>query len=298
MWAPRATLVIWVFGLFKMATVSALFVVLLAVFGATEAGLSVRGEQETREQWADDMAVSSDDSALQAEDELALLNNKLSELRQLVLKGVFLPEIRGEPARTELGKFFSGFADVQLTVNGDIPTKPFLDACDRMVPFLDVLGPTAFAPVKSDIKGNIKKLTQKYSTDPARYSTLQAMVKQEMATKDKNSATDALLWLNRALQFIRQILVGIATGEKDLTKVAKKAYEDSLKKYHGWMVQGIFSLAMKAVPYYNDFVTKVALGDEKALIQDAKTYGDAMGVLAEILQTFYMANDLDSKQKV
>ncbi|CAH1251670.1 GLTP [Branchiostoma lanceolatum] len=269
---------------------------------ATEAGLSeVRGEQETREQWADDMAVSSDDSALQAEDELELLNSKLRELRQLVLKGVFLPEIRGEPARTELGKFFSGFTDVQLTARGDIPTKPFLDACDRMVPFLDVLGSTAFAPVKSDITGNIKKLTQKYSTDPARYSTLQDIVKQEMdtkTTKAKNSATDALLWLKRALQFIRQILVGIATGEKDLTKVAKKAYEDSLKKYHGWMVQGIFSLAMKAVPYYNDFVTKVALGDEKALIQDAKTYGDAMGVLAEILQTFYMANDLDSKQKV
>ncbi len=36
------------------------------------------------------------------------------------------------------------------------PTKPFLDCCTEIVLFFDVLGSTAFAPVKSDIHGNIK----------------------------------------------------------------------------------------------------------------------------------------------
>ncbi|XP_078580876.1 pleckstrin homology domain-containing family A member 8-like [Branchiostoma floridae x Branchiostoma japonicum] len=229
------------------------------------------------------MALSDDDSAFRTADELE--NNEL--------------ETRG--VQTEIEKLLSGFKGVKLTGNGDIPTKPFLDACRRMVPFFDHLGETAFAPVKSDINGNILKLTKKYSTNPDRYSTLQDIVKQEMAektTKAKHSATDALLWLRRALVFPQQIFAGIAEGETDMVKVAKAAYERSLKKYHGWMVQGIFSLAMKAVPYYHDFVMKVASGDEKAMIRDAKTYADELGILTKALQDFYTANNLDSEEKV
>ena len=38
--------------------------------------------------------------------------------------------------------------------------------------------------------------------------------------------------------FLEEVL----TGEQDLVKCAKKAYEASLKRYHGWMVQGVFSV--------------------------------------------------------
>jgi pleckstrin homology domain containing family A member 8 len=54
--------------------------------------------------------------------------------------------------------FFSAaqcrFEDVPLAPG--IATQPFLDACSAIVLFFDVLGSTAFAPVKSDINGNIK----------------------------------------------------------------------------------------------------------------------------------------------
>eukprot|EP00058_Branchiostoma_floridae_P027354 XP_002612845.1 hypothetical protein BRAFLDRAFT_118409 [Branchiostoma floridae] len=164
-------------------------------------------EEDTREeQWADDMALSDDDSAFRTADELEMLNNKLRSLRELL-------ELETRGVQTEIEKLLSGFKGVKLTGNGDIPTKPFLDACRRMVPLYDHLGETAFAPVKSDINGNILKLTKKYSTDPDRYSTLQDIVKQEMAektTKAKNSATDALLWLRRALEFHQHFLAVIA----------------------------------------------------------------------------------------
>ena len=47
---------------------------------------------------------------------------------------------------------------------------------------------------------------------------------------------------HRALQFIVVFLEEVLTGEQDLVKCAKKAYEASLKRYHGWMVQGVFSV--------------------------------------------------------
>lgn len=46
----------------------------------------------------------------------------------------------------------------------------------------------------------------------------------------------------RALSFILVFLQEVVTGEQDLTKCSKKAYEATLKKYHGWMVQSIFSV--------------------------------------------------------
>ena len=47
----------------------------------------------------------------------------------------------------------------------------------------------------------------------------------------------------RALRFIIVFLREVLTGEEDLVKCAKKAYENSLKRFHGWMVQGVFSVS-------------------------------------------------------
>lgn len=186
--------------------------------------------------------------------------------------------------------------------DGKINTQMFLDACSQIVPFFDVLGSTAFAPVKSDINGNITKLLKKYDTDKEKFVTLQDIVNSEIeekTTKAKNSATDALLWLKRALSFIRVFLQEVLTGEEDLVKCAKKAYESSLKQYHGWIVQGIFSLAMKAVPYRKDFVK--ALGPdctEDVVLSEMKETVDVMAANIDTLNNFYIETKQDSSQKV
>ena len=35
----------------------------------------------------------------------------------------------------------------------------------------------------------------------------------------------------------------VLSGEQDLVKCANKAYEASLKRYHGWLVKGIFAVS-------------------------------------------------------
>lgn len=186
--------------------------------------------------------------------------------------------------------------------DGKIVTQTFLDACSEIVPFFDVLGSTAFAPVKSDINGNITKLRKKQATNPEKFVTLQDIVNaeiEEKTTKAKNSATDALLWLKRALTFIRVFLEVVLTGEQDLVKCAKKAYEDSLKKYHGWMVQGIFSLAMKAVPYRKDFIK--ALGPESTeeqILADMKGVVELIAANIDNINDFYVSAGQESDKKV
>lgn len=201
--------------------------------------------------------------------------------------------------------FFSEAVHRFLPIPEDrkIETKQFLDAASEIVPFFDVLGPTAFGPVKSDINGNIKKLREKHAQDVERFKTLQDIVESEIeagTTLAKNSATDALLWLKRALQFVIIFLKEVLTGEQDLVKCAKKAYEGSLKKYHGWIVQGIFSMAMKAVPYRKDFMDKLGRGkvDEEEVLKEMKDCVDLLFANIDVVQEFYDQNRLDNSQKV
>lgn len=39
-------------------------------------------------------------------------------------------------------------------------------------------------------------------------------------------------------------------GEHDLVKCANIAYENSLKKYHGWLVRGIFAVSFSTLYCY------------------------------------------------
>ncbi|KFQ04321.1 Glycolipid transfer protein A, partial [Leptosomus discolor] len=65
----------------------------------------------------------------------------------------------------------------------------------------------------------------------------------------KTGATLALMWLKRGLKFMLVLLQSISDGERDeehpnLIRVnAMKAYEIALKKYHGWMLQKLFTVS-------------------------------------------------------
>jgi len=184
----------------------------------------------------------------------------------------------------------------------EILAESFLNACSEIVPFFDLLGSTAFAPVKSDINGNIGKLRSRL--DPAQGSelTLQGIVQKEIDAKTttvKNSATDALLWLKRALSFIRIFFEEVLSMEPELNKCVNKAYSGSLKKFHGWIVQKMFSVAMMAVPYRTDFIK--ALGKdccEEEVLKDMRQLVTLMAANIDVINEFYEQNGLEKSDKV
>lgn len=197
--------------------------------------------------------------------------------------------------------FFSKIANsfTALPATGDIPSGPFLDACAEIVPLFDALGSVTFAPVKSDINGNITKLRGKLSSNPGQFATLQAMVQEEIAAKTttaSGSATDALLWLKRALSFILVFLEEVLKGQQDLTVCANTAYESTLKKYHNFLVKGIFALAVRAVPTREGFFKTLSNGtcDEAGVVEQMRPYTEALRAQLNTINAFYAANKLDS----
>ena len=121
------------------------------------------------------------------------------------------------------------FPDVTLAwraatfIEGDeIPATEFLDAASKFIPIfgnyvsrdgkffstnilyqLDRLG-SVFAPVKSDIGGNILKLKKSSSQHPDKRSIQSLIISEKAAGKhDSNGPSSALLWFSRCLPRMR-----------------------------------------------------------------------------------------------
>ena len=160
--------------------------------------------------------------------------------------------------------FFEKVSFFPVIENGKIPTDELLEAAKSIVEFLELLG-IAFKPVRDDIDGNITKLRNAYKKDTVRFVTLNDILEEENQRITDGSfkmATDALLWLTRALFYNQLFLLEFYNDMKrcnnledlsllpeTLTQHFEKSYELSLKKHHNWFVQKIFSVCLRAVPF-------------------------------------------------
>uniref|UniRef100_A0AAY5ENZ8 Pleckstrin homology domain-containing family A member 8 n=1 Tax=Electrophorus electricus TaxID=8005 RepID=A0AAY5ENZ8_ELEEL len=209
--------------------------------------------------------------------------------------------------------FFSSmshrFSDIRLEDDNGIPTRAFLDSCYAIVPVLDKLGPTVFAPVKIDFVGNIKKVQQKLLSEPGTFPTLQSVVLHEVETKVahvRNSATEALLWLKRGLKFLKEFLAELNGGEQDIHSALNNAYGKTLRQYHGWVVC-THIVPNRTPPHTHTFVY-VALvsheGDElregfsASMHRDLAIYLPAMEKQLSILDALYEEYGLESDEVV
>ncbi|XP_042346543.1 pleckstrin homology domain-containing family A member 8 [Plectropomus leopardus] len=219
-----------------------------------------------------------------------------------------------EPEDTEqVETFFSTmshrFSDIRLDDDNGIPTQEFLDSCYAIVPVLDKLGSTVFAPVKMDFVGNIKKIHQKLMSDTDSFPTLQSIVLHEVQTdvaQVRNSATEALLWLRRGLKFLKEFLSEVNAGEQDIQGALNNAYGKTLRQYHGWVVRGVFALALRAAPSYQSFAAALVSreGDElkdgftSGMHRDLGVYLPAMERQLAILDALYEEYNLESDEVV
>ncbi|KAJ8483527.1 hypothetical protein ONZ51_g4637 [Trametes cubensis] len=138
------------------------------------------------------------------------------------------------------------FADVPITDAG-VDTLAFLEAAQGVVGLFDLLGSAAFTPVQNDLKGNIAKVRARYDAAPEQSSTLELLVVNEKGEK-KRTATEGLMWLLRGLSFTCKALQAAqANPTEELSAAFSKSYEATLKKFHNFVVKGIFSTSTRSL---------------------------------------------------
>ncbi|XP_077571661.1 glycolipid transfer protein-like [Stigmatopora nigra] len=197
-----------------------------------------------------------------------------------------------------------------LVADRQVETRLFLEAASYLPPFFDCLGPTIFAPIKSDILANITKIKTVYDTNPGRFRTLQQIleVEKEMHGSQwpKVGATLALMWLKRTLRFIQVFLQSLLDGEKDdnnpnlIRFNVAKAYELTLRRYHSWWVQQLFRAALFAAPYKSDFLKALSKGrevKEEECLEKVKKFMINFSATVDVIYDLYnkMNADLDYK---
>ncbi|EKM54727.1 uncharacterized protein PHACADRAFT_258755 [Phanerochaete carnosa HHB-10118-sp] len=189
------------------------------------------------------------------------------------------------------------FTDVPVTDAG-VDTITFLEAAQGVVNLFDLLGSAAFAAVQNDLKSNIAKVRARYDAVPDQSGTLELLVENEKGEK-KRTATEGLLWLLRGLAFTCKALqIAQANKSTELSTAFSESYSATLKKYHNFVVKGVFAVAMKACPYRAAFFDKLAADPaggppvpQEKLDEELDKWLAALDSIATRLQTFYDSND-------
>ncbi|KAI1497862.1 glycolipid transfer protein [Biscogniauxia marginata] len=190
------------------------------------------------------------------------------------------------PGGTLLDTFKRSFVDVPINAEKDnaIATTEFLEAAESLTTMFDALGSVAFAPVKNDMLGNVKKIRERQLATPDESEYLQDLCINELKTK-KHIATEGLLWLTRGLEFTCIALSqNLAQEAEELSTSFRNAYGVTLKPHHGLLIKPVFSAAMSACPYRKDFYPK--LGDEAKVGVELRSYLGALEKIVGILKGF------------
>ncbi|CAG9767296.1 unnamed protein product [Ceutorhynchus assimilis] len=184
-----------------------------------------------------------------------------------------------------------------------LKTLEFLDAAAGVVSLVEKLG-KIFSPVVNDINGNIKKLLESYNKDPETNEYLEDMILKEQIEGDNSRgiATDALLWLRRALHFksiFFQLIIMDTDSQRlvqDLTPFIKRAYSESLERYHGWLGSQLFHVISRFIPNRKSLLCTLALNrndKEEEVIRDMKQYNLRLSRCVSKLRQFYMDHHLE-----
>ncbi|CAF4045440.1 unnamed protein product, partial [Rotaria sordida] len=187
----------------------------------------------------------------------------------------------------------------------ELQSELFLETCEDYLSLVGKFNSPIFAPLKADVNGNINKLRRKINENVIKFQTLYSILNDEIqarTTNARNSATDALLWLKRAFEFLSNFLHEFGIGDKTLADSVSKAYEQSLRKYHGILARSVFSFALRVVPNNTEFLRSLAIHSNDAsenlfkqqIFKEMLDHSSSMSSVLQKITLFYSNHGLES----
>ncbi|XP_075969407.1 glycolipid transfer protein-like [Anticarsia gemmatalis] len=137
-------------------------------------------------------------------------------------------------------------------INGRINIVEYLAAASDLITLLERFG-TIFTPVRIDLQGNIDKIKKQYKYDEN--SCLLELMLDEKA-RGEVIAAGGCLWLNRGLLFFEILFMEMKNSlqkalnpdDINMKQVFTRAYEGSVKQFHNWVTQQLFTIICKMSP--------------------------------------------------
>lgn len=186
--------------------------------------------------------------------------------------------------------------------DGSLVMDEYIRGYDELCRFFDMLG-TVFGFITSDVREKMGILqSYRRSEHGEKYVLIQAMLDFEIEndlTRKKThplSGSRTLLRLHRALAFTMLFMSKLSQSSDDDSSycMAKDAYNESLAKFHPWIIRKAALWAMYTLPSVGDFTKKIAQpnmdkGKTKQLLKEVT---DAMKLVYDVTEELYTKHNL------
>jgi hypothetical protein len=103
---------------------------------------------------------------------------------------------------------------------------------------------------------------------------------------------------------MREFFHTFSKNELDMTECVLLSYQNSLKRYHNWVVRSIFSVALRSLPSKEDFLRGLALNTddflnnrimfESELYEVMRSNVSALDLILINIEEFYKKNRLEN----
>ncbi|XP_029651669.1 ceramide-1-phosphate transfer protein-like [Octopus sinensis] len=173
----------------------------------------------------------------------------------------------------------------------------YLESYNEVTKFLYLLG-KAFVFVGSEVNSKVSILYKyRNSSDGENYVTINRMmqyeIENEITTKNSLSGCRTLLRLHRAFEFVMEFIKQMRHAAEDvkLSVLTQKAYDDTLAKFHPWLVkQGVY-IAMYTLPKKAQLVAKLKTEEDDNKQIDRVI--EHSRIVYDTLQQLFVENELD-----
>ncbi|XP_055615274.1 glycolipid transfer protein B [Toxorhynchites rutilus septentrionalis] len=184
--------------------------------------------------------------------------------------------------------------------NKKIITKSFLESASQVIDSIETFG-MIFKPIVKDMRGNVKRLEGKYRINEQAFYYLEDMIlyDEDGNRNSFDSFTEGLLWLKRALEmiemFFRNVLDDTSCSDS-LKQHLRKAYDNTLLPYHGFLAQKGFQILHHYVPSRT-----ALLGSKEPFLDNVnalKVFLISFKANIDHLNTFFESNNFNRTYKV
>ncbi|KAL5288036.1 GLTPD1 family protein [Megaselia abdita] len=181
----------------------------------------------------------------------------------------------------------------------DVILEYYLKAYREVNRFFQLMG-SVFTFVSNDILSKITILEDFLQDNKTQehFKTVETLMKYE---KDSNlfadeayvSGSRTLLRLHRGLEFIYEFLQKLAVLEDNekTSSCCKSSYNNTLAKYHPWVVRKAANVAMYALPCQGDLLRKVCIDVPRA-VQELPEMLKFTKIVYDRVELLYTTHDL------
>ncbi|KAK5975422.1 putative Glycolipid transfer protein (Gltp) [Trichostrongylus colubriformis] len=139
----------------------------------------------------------------------------------------------------------------------DIDLAHFIGAYEELNKFIGLLG-KIFKFVQADVREKTNMLLDLREKNPESYRSVKSMITFENEQR-YYPGSKALLGLHRALEFIASFIAALAesTNEDSVASICRKSYEETLSRFHNWMLRKAVSMASYTLPSRGQLITSI-----------------------------------------